>query len=133
MEETTLAYAGGLIDGEGTITLCRDRPNSNRVPSVSIASTSYELLLYIKDNFGGHISSKKTSKQHYKESWSWCLRSNKAIIFLQGIAPYLQENKKIKRANFIIDNYKNVTVRNGKYTEEQLKIKKQFEEDFFNL
>jgi len=46
---------------------------------------------------------------------------------------YLIINKKKARAEHIIKHYKAVTVRNGKYTPEQLSIKNQFYAGFMNL
>lgn len=61
------------------------------------------------------------------------VKSNKAIALLEEIKDYLLEPKKKARAELICSTYKSVTPRNGKYSEEILKKKMQFEEDFFNI
>ncbi|WP_289281809.1 MULTISPECIES: LAGLIDADG family homing endonuclease [unclassified Methylophaga] len=41
------AYIAGLIDGEGTVTLCRKHKNENRQLAVTISNTERELLDYV--------------------------------------------------------------------------------------
>lgn len=52
---------------------------------------------------------------------------------MNKIEPYLVIRKKKLRAKFIIDKYKNVTIRNGRYNEAQKLAKEQFYIDFMAL
>lgn len=52
---------------------------------------------------------------------------------MSKIEPYLVLKKKKARAKFIIDNYKNVTIRNGRYNEAQKILKEKFYIDFMEL
>jgi len=54
-------------------------------------------------------------------------------MVLESISTYLRVDKKKKRALWILNDYERVTLRNGKYTQEQLKRKIEFEEQFFKL
>lgn len=47
--------------------------------------------------------------------------------------PFLRVNKKKNRSVWILENYNNVTPRNGKYSPELLKKKTIFEECFFEM
>ena len=49
MTETEKAYLAGIIDGEGSIMLQKFHSNEFPAPCVSIASTSLELLTWIKE------------------------------------------------------------------------------------
>jgi hypothetical protein len=49
------------------------------------------------------------------------------------IIPYIKEPKKISRINYIINNYKKVTPRNGKYSQEMAIVKLNFEKEFFEI
>lgn len=51
MLETEKAYIAGIIDGEGSIMLQKFHSNEFPAPCVSIASTSLELLEWIKKNY----------------------------------------------------------------------------------
>lgn len=131
MKKEDLYYTAGLIDGEGTITLSKSHKNSHRAPVVSVSSTTPELLSYLKEIFGGHISKHKTYKEHHKPSWSWKLTYNHAYKFIEQLTPYLKEPDKKRRAQMILLNYKELTPRNGKYTSKMLAEKMKFEELFF--
>jgi hypothetical protein len=56
--------------------------------------------------------------------------SNAYILTL--ILPYMKEPSKIYRGNLILSDYKLVTPRNGKYSEQQQIAKKFFEYKFFH-
>ena len=129
-------YLAGLFDGEGTITLTRiskKRPFRDIV--LTIPSTTRNLLDYCKEVTNiGSITSKKNYKSHHKPSWSWSARSNRQNInLLCQIIPYMKEPLKIKRVNKILSEWDSVTLRNGRYSEEQWKNKLLFEKEFFEL
>lgn len=128
-------YIAGLFDGEGTVTLCHKNKNDKfRTPSVSIASTTLELLEFVKQNFNGCIIHKKhKKKEYYKEAYCWSVTNNRALYFLKCILPFLKEPKKVRRCNLLLEKYKLVTPRNGKYNNEKLIQKLQFEKEFFEL
>lgn len=128
----TDAYTAGLVDGEGTVTLTRKYGRSPyRIPTVSITSTSRELLDFLIEEYGGLICNISKSKQHHKRCWIWAVRCDRALEMLDRILPYMKERDKIARAQFLLEHYKSVTPRNGKYTEEQRTAKLNFEIDFF--
>lgn len=131
-EVQIIAYAAGIIDGEGTITLTSLQSGKYRSPVVSVSSTTIEILNFMKIHFGGHISNCKTYKEHHKKSYSWKLCNDKAIEFLQSVYPFLLEPSKSYRANLILTQYKDVTKRNGKYTEQDIQQKLNFEYIFFH-
>lgn len=128
--KTDLAYTAGLIDGEGTITLAGTK-GEFRHPVVSLTSTTYGFVTFLKNRFSGSITKVKAKKKTHKIAWHWVLTGDKALQLLTDIVPFMREPKKIQRAWFLLFNYKAVTVRNGRYSTEQLRLKKKFEEDFF--
>lgn len=124
-------YAAGLFDGEGTVTLSKSSSNRHRVPTVSIASTSYELIKFLQETFGGAVCKHKPYKAHHSQSWSWRLVYHKAIEFLRNILPYMKEEKKRSRALLLVNEYQKLTKRNGKYSEKQLLARLDLEHRFF--
>jgi LAGLIDADG-like domain len=115
------AYIAGIIDGEGTVTLTRKRPNETPSPNVSVANASLPLLIWAKKKIGGHISTKRKYKSHHRQTYVWCITHNKALRFLNEIKAFLI----IKRpqAELILKDYKTLTMRTGKYTPAMLKAK----------
>ncbi len=134
MTEIEKAYIAGIIDGEGSIMLQRFHTNQYPAPCVSIASTTIELLTWLKDTIGyGVIIKKKNyNPEKHKLSYSFIIKQNNAIKLLEDIYPYLIIESKRKRAEMIITQYKSLTPRNGRYSDEQLAKKEMFYEEFIN-
>ncbi|KOR25638.1 LAGLIDADG family homing endonuclease [Clostridium sp. L74] len=110
------AYIAGIIDGEGSIMLLKFHNNQFSSPCISISSTTIELLEWIKS-----ITKIGTIKY------------NNAINFLIQIEPYLVIKNKKERARLIIEKYKCVTPRNGKYSNEMIKAKEEFYKEFISI
>lgn len=128
-----LIYTAGLIDGEGSILLSKGGRNDKfRHPVVSMTSTSKELIDFLKENFGGTVSNHKTYVSHHKPSWSWNVSYNAAVLFIEQIRPFLKERSKCKRCDMILTSYKSLTIRNGKYTQDQIQAKLDFERTFLS-
>jgi len=131
--ELKLAYAAGIIDGEGTITLANNRNNTEfRHPVVSVSSTSRELLEFMEENYGGSISKHKTYKKSHKTSYSWSLTFNDAVDFLSEIQTFLKEKEKLHRSKLIVEHYRDLTPKNGKYSTEVKERKLKLQEEFFH-
>jgi hypothetical protein len=127
-------YMAGLIDGEGSIILSHSSNKAYRAPSLSIASTTPELVEWCKENYGGFISTKKVYQEHHRPSWVWQLASwDKLTECLSEVLPYMLEPNKRARARMILEEYKPVNPRNGKYTEAMRLAKLSFEERFLAL
>ena len=135
MTETEKAYIAGIIDGEGSIMLQRIHKNEFPSPCVSVASTSLELLNWLKKTIGkGMIISKKNyNPEVHKDCYSYVLRRNDAIKLIEEIYPYLVIVSKKKRAKLIIEKYKALTPRNGRYTSEMMKAKEEFYNEFISI
>lgn len=108
MEAPDKAYIAGIIDGEGSIMLTKFHKNQHPSPCLSIASTSLELLLWIKDKTGyGDIKSKKNYNiEKHQDSYVYTVKYNNAIELLNDITPYLVIPIKKQRAELILSEYK---------------------------
>lgn len=127
-------YLAGIIDGEGTITLCRKNKNDTwRTPYLSVSSTTPEILTALTEVFGGHICKHKVYKEHHLPSFSWRIAGRKAIALCAQLSEKLLVPEKKRRATLIAQRYLQCTPRNGKYTNKQHTKKIQFENDFFNV
>lgn len=103
-------------------------------PCVLVASTSMELLIYLKQiiRCGVIVKKKNYNMEKHHDSYTFYVRYNNAINLLTEIEPYLIIESKKKRAKLIIEKYKALTPRNGRYSEEQLLLKELFYEEFIN-
>ncbi|MEQ8153662.1 MAG: hypothetical protein ABRQ25_02030 [Clostridiaceae bacterium] len=129
------AYIAGIIDGEGSIMLIKFHENQLPSPCISIASTSLELLEWIKDKTSvGIIKGKKNyNTSRHKNSFSYIVKHNDAIALLKLIVPYLVIHNKKERALMIINEYKNLTPRNGRYSEDLFERKTNFYKRFIEI
>jgi hypothetical protein len=135
MNIVQIAYLAGIIDGEGSIMLSKYHQSEFPCPCISISSTDLELLEWIRDKIGaGRINRKKNYNiDKHKTSYTYAVYYDTAIDVMSKIEPYLVITKKKLRAKFIIENYKTVTIRNGKYNDTQRKAKEKFYHDFMEL
>ncbi|WP_449537562.1 LAGLIDADG family homing endonuclease [Ferdinandcohnia sp. Marseille-Q9671] len=135
MKTWEASYIAGIIDGEGSISLTRMHGKEHRRPCISIASTDIELLAYIQKLTGGLINSKKNyNPDRHKNSYTLMIKKKEDVFYtLEHIMPFLRVNKKKNRSVWILENYNNVTPRNGKYSPELLKKKVIFEDYFFKM
>lgn len=127
------AYVAGLIDGEGTITLSHNnRCDAFRTPVVSMTSTTKELIDVVHSEYGGSVRAHKTYRTQHNDSFIWSVRHDRALAMLSRISPYLRVPEKVYRADLILDRYKAVTPRNGKYSTQMMHDKLEFEHLFFH-
>ncbi|HDK7177878.1 hypothetical protein ACP49_00420 [Clostridium botulinum] len=129
------AYIAGIIDGEGSIMLLRFHNNQFPSPCISISSTTIELLEWIKSvTKVGTIKRKKNyNTEKHTDSFTYTIKYNDAINLLIQIEPYLVIKNKKTRARLIIEKYKSLTPRNGKYSNEMLKAKEEFYKEFISI
>jgi hypothetical protein len=123
LEEVIKAYLAGIVDGEGTITLTKHHKNETPAPLVSVSNNDLQLLRWIQGKVGGVITSKRKNKPHHSNSYVWCLRQDKALWLLSKIKHYLIVKR--KQAELILQEYKKVTHRAGKYTADLLHEKEK--------
>ena len=127
------AYLAGLIDGEGTITLSRKHKHENRQLALSISNTERPLLEFAYTSIGaGKITSKRTTKANHTISYTYAIYNRQALALIKIIEPYLRSYKRM-RARLIIEHYVSLTPRNGKYTPELMRARKQFERSVLKI
>ena len=68
-----------------------------------------------------------------EESNEQDIEYNDAIKLIEAVYPYLIIPAKKKRAQLILTKYKLVTPRNGRYSEEMLKAKLDFYNEFISI
>ena len=95
-EEVLLAYAAGLLDGEGSLVigcgLKADRPSPSYWLQVDTTNTDRALIDRLHEHFGGHISdhSHAPSRRRQRPCWAWRVISRDAPAFLRRIQPFVR-------------------------------------------
>ena len=82
-----LAWAAGLFEGEGSISL---HPEYKSV-RLQMTQSDHDVLLMLQSICGGSIDAKtfKNKPTHYKETWSWRLnRADEVRALLEKFLPY---------------------------------------------
>ncbi len=114
MKKTDLAYAAGIIDGEGWIGI--GRKGGKRLDSycrVTVGNTNEWLVKWLQVTFGGTISISNRNPAKWKRQYYWNLNEHETLDFLKVIYPYLR----IKRPQaeiaiqFLENRFKNGLIR----------------------
>lgn len=88
-----LAYSGGILDGEGTITLTKaEAAIGGFRPLVSVGNNSKKLVVWLQDTFRGNVFFSKEGRKNTLHSWAINGVSD-VLKLLYVITPYL----KVKR------------------------------------
>ena len=95
IEITNIAYAAGLLDGEGYIgvrpyTSGRSYNGGNFTPAVTIANTNFEVMEWLVKNFGGHVNGWSNKKTGQRRVYHWVIGSLADITtFLTLVKPFV--------------------------------------------
>ena len=94
MNDIDLAYAAGIIDGEGSIQIRKHRRSEYYVGyhycmDVQVSMIDPEVPLWLKRTFGGSLQF-YPAKGKRQEVYHWAITTNKAATFLSLILPFLK-------------------------------------------
>jgi hypothetical protein len=91
--KAVMAYAAGIVDGEGCVAI--DRYSNKDLPSycyrlkVRVGNTSIDLIEWLKNTFGGNVKTIKPRSKNNKRAWEWYLAGEPAAKFIKLVRPYL--------------------------------------------
>lgn len=129
MNKEQIAYLAGLIDGDGTIAVYKNK--NKYTPYITIANNNRRVLEWCKKLIGkGTISTKKPKKETYAESYALRWIYDDAINIASLCLPYLIVKR--KRAGLLL-KWKGVTHRNGNYTKENWQKKMGLIKEMYRL
>lgn len=83
-----------------------------------------ELLEWLKDEFGGSITSKNETRPRHSPSWQWRVSGPKTMELLPQLLPYLREKKKQLRVIHILRNFELAKAQG---------TREEFEAEFYTL
>lgn len=89
------AYLAGIIDGEGHISINRNkscpqrRKNPRYQAEVTVVNTDIRLMEYLVEYIGGSFYKRKKSKEWHKDTYQWKVTSTTARELCKRLLPYL--------------------------------------------
>ena len=89
-----LAYIAGFFDGEGSVTIQRQKYRSKNRSGVQlflyikISNTDKSILETMRAFFGaGHVCSNGLPKKNQRKSWQWQASASSALLVLKKLRP----------------------------------------------
>lgn len=106
-EKEKIAYLAGIIDGEGTIAIAKQKIRESRKNHLyslrmSVGNSDKRLIDWLKENFGGSIHIMKEG--HGRKFYQWTLGSKDTYKLLKEMKDYLVIKK--EQADIGIEFYK---------------------------
>jgi len=92
MTKEELAYAAGIIDGEGCLRVTRHKDCNQFNTYVYVTNTDPRLINWLHNSWGGTINISQ-HKSTWKPSLSWRLIGKEAIQFIEAVYPFLRLKK----------------------------------------
>lgn len=95
MRAVDLAWLAGILDGEGTITLCGNRRKRSYYIQVSIGMTHLPTIQHIRRTtaVGFFVRSVPKNPKH-RTCYYWTARCKNAAMWLRKLLPYLVTKKR---------------------------------------
>ena len=100
MDKLKLAWAAGIIDGEGCILIYQAHTHTGEawVLRLIVVNTSLIMLKRLKRIFGiGNISLQRRHSRKHQACWRWEVSTRKAEYVLRLVLPYLVNKKREAR------------------------------------
>lgn len=94
--KTDLAWAAGVIDGEGSINITKRSGRAGYYLMVQVGQSGAACPLMLKrleEIFGGSISGGKERIDTRKPTWKWCIAHTAADSMLKRIRPYVVQKR----------------------------------------
>ncbi|MGJ0510190.1 MAG: hypothetical protein ACR652_24350 [Methylocystis sp.] len=119
ISQIDLAYAAGLLDGEGCIRITK-RGRMGGVGlrvgqctlTVEVTNTDEGMLRWLRDKFAGSVAFTPENREHNRRAvWHWHCTSNKALRLLDAVYPFLRTKRRQAKLARRFQRYVQVTGR----------------------
>jgi len=122
-----LAYAAGIVDGEGTVSIAEYAPkweehnrNARRKSPqfrcyLTVSMTDIEVPLWLAETFGGSVNTYKQKNKRHKDQHRWVLQNRCAAECAAMLLPYMKTKRRQAEllANFYMDSRFTVRIGGG--------------------
>ena len=108
LSDTDIAYLAGVFDGEGHISVLKDKRGHNAYSlHLIINITSLETVYRFRDSFGGTVgaNTSENNKRKGKPIYRWVVCGKRAESVLRTLFPYLHIKRKEAEIVFQIRSY----------------------------
>lgn len=87
----SIAYAAGIFDGEGSISIGRSHRYKTFTMLAQIINSDLRVIEWFKEKFGGYVwtRSRKGKKEHHYTIYTWAVSARAGADFLGILLPYL--------------------------------------------
>ncbi len=94
MEREKIAYLAGIIDGEGTIAITKQKPRTGRRNHLYslrmiVGNTDKKLVDWLVENFGGSCHILREPEGNWRRAYQWVLGSRETYRLLKEMKEYL--------------------------------------------
>lgn len=86
---TDLAFAAGLMEGEGTVRINAITKRNKGALIVSCVNTDRELIDWLNDRWPGYCKPATGLRPEQRQAYVWTIAANQALAFLEAIEPYV--------------------------------------------
>lgn len=87
--EAELAYFAGILDGEGSFVLHRNRIGYRFSCQVQVGNTDIRIMEWIRVRFGGSVNQERRSNVKHKPIYRWVSQADNLDSLLTAVQPYL--------------------------------------------
>lgn len=97
IDDLTLSWMAGFVDGEGTITISTVAKSKKYVPKLAVANTNYDAIEQFTKVFGGKVRLKVwkgDEKSNWKPCYEWSITFSKATKAIRLLEPFLKIKNK---------------------------------------
>lgn len=84
-----LAFAAGLMEGEGTVRINAITKRNKGALAVSCVNTDSELIDWLHDRWGGYCKPATGLGPRQRPAFVWVIAANQALSFLEAIEPHV--------------------------------------------
>lgn len=104
LPETDLAYAAGMFEGEGTITIIESRNHLGNMTArcvVSLTNTDWQIIEFYNSRWPGAVQTRKREQLHHRQGWAWRIQGNPVLRFIADVRPHLRTDAEIAKFEIV--------------------------------